>query len=45
MGCLLRSMDTPYNDDPADEILGIEFQKLAFDRLNVDAIRIVNVSG
>ena len=38
-------MDTPYNDDPADEILGIEFQKHAFDRLNVDAIRIVNVSG
>ena len=44
-GKLLRSMDTPYNDDPADEILGIEFQKHAFDRLNVDAIRIVNVSG
>ena len=32
-GKLLRSMDTPYNDDPADEILGIEFQKHAFDRL------------
>lgn len=41
----LRSMATPFNDDPADQILGIEFQKHAFDRLNVDAIRIVNVSG
>ncbi|MBM6715339.1 hypothetical protein H6B15_01500 [Gemmiger formicilis] len=41
----LRSMPTPFNDDPADQILGIEFQKHAFDRLNVDAIRIVNVSG
>lgn len=44
-GETLRSMKTPYNDDPADEILGIEFKKHAFDRLNVDAIRIVNVSG
>ena len=44
-GELLRSMPTPYNDDPADEILGIEFQKHAFDRLNVDAIRIVNGSA
>ncbi len=44
-GKLLRTMPTPYNDDPADQILGIEFQKHAFDRLNVDAIRIVNVSG
>lgn len=44
-GEVLQSMPTPYNDDPADQILGIEFQKHAFDRLNVDAIRIVNVSG
>ena len=44
-GKVLQSMPTPYNDDPADQILGIEFQKHAFDRLNVDAIRIVNVSG
>lgn len=44
-GKLLRAMPTPFNDDPADQILGIEFKKHAFDRLNVDAIRIVNVSG
>lgn len=44
-GEVRRWMHTPYNDDPADEILGIEFGKHAFDRLNVDAIRIVNVSG
>ncbi len=44
-GEVKKSMPTPFNDDPADEILGIEFQKHAFDRLNVDAIRIVNVSG
>jgi len=44
-GEVRRWMYTPFNDDPADEILGIEFQKHAFDRLNVDAIRIVNVSG
>lgn len=44
-GELIRETDTPYNDDPADQILGIEFKVHAFDRLNVDAIRIVNVSG
>ncbi len=44
-GKTLKSIRTPYNDEPADQILGIEFQKHAFDRLNVDAIRIVNVSG
>ena len=36
---------TPFNDIPADELLNIEFKKHAFQRLNVDAIRIVNVSG
>lgn len=44
-GEVIRYVDTPYNEDPADQILGIEFQKHAFDRVNVDAIRIVNVSG
>ncbi len=44
-GEVIRSMPTPFNEEPADQILGIEFQKHAFDRLNVDAIRIVNVSG
>lgn len=44
-GSTKKFMHTPYNDDDADRILGIEFKKHAFDRLNVDAIRIVNVSG
>lgn len=44
-GSVKKSMPTPLNEEKADEILGIEFKKHAFDRLNVDAIRIVNVSG
>ena len=44
-GETVRWMHTPYNDDPAGQLTGIEFGKHAFDRLNVDAIRIVNVSG
>jgi len=44
-GRRLRAVDTPYNTEDPTQILGIEFQKHAFDRLNVDAIRIVNVSG
>jgi hypothetical protein len=44
-GETLQYINTPENVEPADEICGIEFQKHAFDRLNVDAIRIVNVSG
>ena len=44
-GSVVKSMPTPFNEENAEEILGIEFKKHAFDRLNVDAIRIVNVSG
>ncbi len=44
-GETLAWIPTPKNEEPADGIAGIEFQKHAFDRLNVDAIRIVNVSG
>ena len=44
-GETLKWVDTPYNEEPADQITGIEFKKHAFDRLNVDAIRIINVSG
>ena len=44
-GSVKKSVPTPVNEEAADEILGIEFQKHGFDRLNVDAIRIVNVSG
>ena len=40
-----KYIDTPFNVEDPKEILGIEFQVHAFDRLNVDAIRIVNVSG
>ena len=38
-------MDTPFNSEPADTLCGVEFGHHAFDRLNVDSIRIVNVSG
>lgn len=44
-GRCIRYIDTPYNTEDPTKILGIEFQKHAFDRLNVDAIRIVNVRG
>jgi hypothetical protein len=36
---------TPRNEQDAQKLCGIEFKKHAFERLNVDAIRIVNVSG
>ena len=44
-GSVKKWIWTPKNDLPADELVGIEFKKHAFERLNVDAIRIVNVSG
>ncbi len=44
-GELIKSIPTPFNDDPAGELCGIEFKKHAFDRLNVDSICILNVSG
>jgi len=44
-GTVKNWIDTPLNEIPADQLLNIEFEKHAFDRLNVDAIRIVNVSG
>ena len=44
-GETLQWINTPFNVESAEDILGIEFKKHAFDRLNVDAIRIVNVSG
>ncbi len=44
-GEVMRWIHTPMNDIPGDQLLGIEFKKHGFDRLNVDAIRIVNVSG
>lgn len=44
-GKVRKSIPTPFNEEPAEELCGIEFHKHAFERLNVDAIRIVNVSG
>ena len=38
------SIPTPINEEPAEELCGIEF-KHGFERLNVDSIRIINVSG
>lgn len=44
-GAVRQSMPTPFNTADPAAIPGIEFKKHAFDRLNVDAVRIVNVSG
>lgn len=44
-GSIKKEVPTPIQDDPPQQLCGIEFGKHAFDRLNVDAIRIVNVSG
>jgi hypothetical protein len=44
-GKVKNEIYTPENTDDPALIPGIEFQRHAFRRLNVDAIRIVNVSG
>jgi rhamnogalacturonan endolyase len=44
-GKVRKSIPTPINEEPAEELCGIEFKKHGFERLNVDSIRIVNVSG
>ena len=44
-GEIKRCIHTPINEAPEDTVTGLEFGKYAFKRLNVDAIRIVNVSG
>lgn len=44
-GSVKKWVWTPKHDRPADELVGIEFKKHAFERLNVDAIRIVNTAG
>jgi hypothetical protein len=44
-GRVKKEIPTPENTDDPAAILGIEFKRHAFSRLNVDAIRIVNVSG
>lgn len=44
-GAIKLEKPTPINTQPADELCGIEFGHHAFERLNVDAISIVNVTG
>ena len=44
-GNVKKEIPTPENTEPPETLEGIEFGRHAFSRLNVDAIRIVNVSG
>ena len=44
-GKIKKSIPTPLNEAAPETVTGLEFGKYAFKRLNVDAIRIVNVSG
>ncbi len=44
-GTVKKSVPTPRHEHQPEDLCGIEFGKHAFERLNVDAIRIVNVSG
>ena len=44
-GAVKKSIPTPLNEAAPETVTGLEFGKYAFNRLNVDAIRIVNVSG
>ena len=44
-GEVKKSIDTPLNTADPGRVTGLEFRRYAFDRLNVDAIRIVNVTG
>lgn len=44
-GSVKKSIPTPLNDDNPEDVCALEFGKFAFNRLNIDAIRIVNVSG
>ena len=44
-GKIIKSAKTPENTQDPASVTGLEFGQYAFKRLNVDAIRIVNVSG
>lgn len=44
-GEVKKSIPTPQNTADPKTVTGLEFGRYAFDRLNVDAIRIVNVTG
>ncbi len=44
-GKIKKSAPTPKNIEPPESVTSLEYGKYAFEHLNVDAIRIVNVSG
>ncbi|MDR0313517.1 MAG: hypothetical protein LBI14_07960 [Treponema sp.] len=44
-GQVKKEIPTPENSEKPEALEGIEFMRHAFSRVNVDAIRIVNVSG
>lgn len=44
-GEVRKEIPTPLNTADPKSVTGLEFGRYAFDRLNVDAIRIVNVTG
>jgi hypothetical protein len=45
-GKVKKSIDTPISDDPVETLYaGVPFGRYAFDRVNVDCIRICNFSG
>lgn len=44
-GSIKKCVPTPRLTAPEESVTGLEFGTYAFERLNVDAIRIVNVSG
>lgn len=44
-GHVKKSIPTPKSEAPDDSLFSLPFNKYAFDRINVDAIRIANFSG
>lgn len=44
-GRVKKRTKTPFSDDDPSTLIGIPFNNYAFDRINPDAIRIVNFSG
>ena len=44
-GGIKKSIDTPMNVEPPESVTSLEFGRYAYNRLNVDAIRIANISG
>lgn len=44
-GLVKHSIDTPLSEEPDSTLHSVPFEQYAFDRINVDAIRIANFSG